>query len=42
VAGLAEIVARIQLEVQEDEIARILGEIEGLTDEEARQLLQGE
>jgi len=40
--GLAEIVARIQLEVQEDEIARILGEIEGLTDEEARQLLQGE
>jgi len=39
VAGLAEIIAQVQIEAQEDEIARILGEIEGLTDEEARQLL---
>lgn len=42
VAGLASIVAKVQLEAQEDEIARILSEIEGLTDEEARQLLQGD
>ena len=42
VAGLAGIIAQVQLEAQEDEIARILGEIEGLTDEEARQLLQGD
>jgi amino acid adenylation domain-containing protein len=39
VAGLAEIIAQVQIEAQEDENARILGEIEGLTDEEARQLL---
>lgn len=42
VAGLAEMIARFQTEAQEEELSRILSEIEGLSDEEARRLLERE
>ena len=43
VAGLAEIIAKIQAEArEEEELASLLREVEGLSDEEARKLLDGE